>query len=121
MLLNIDGYDLFNEMQAIYPDDFSLEGCKVLDWYYSNEDCSGYPTVNDIAVNWCEFGVETNLTLMDLVNDYGYLYPYDNWANDNDISGKIDVYIDEYLNDLTWYIEQHATVLETRNGYLINE
>ena len=100
-------------------DYYSYSGLETLLDYYDEIDESMEFDPIAICCDCSEFGNNhCELSFDDLINDYGYLYPVDEWLDDNALTENefdSDLYIDSLIDRL----EDETTVLRVPNGNVI--
>ena len=89
----------------------------LLDYYDEiDENMEFEPIV--ICCDCSEFGENCALSFSDLINDYGYLYPADEWLDDNDLT-EHEFDSDLYVDSLIERLEDYTTILRVPNGNVI--
>ena len=71
-----------------------------------------------ICCDCSEFGENCALSFSDLINDYGYLYPVDEWLDDNALTEN-EFDDDLYMDSLIEQLEDYTTILRVPNGNVI--
>ena len=119
MKMTVDA-GMMKEMFVSYDRDYySYSGLETLLDYYDEIDENMEFDPIAICCDCSEFGDDhCELSFDDLINDYGYLYPVDEWLDDNAMSEEefdSDLYIDSLIDRL----ENETTVLRVPNGNVI--
>lgn len=100
-------------------DYYSYSGLETLLDYYDEIDESMEFDPIAICCDCSEFGNNhCELSFDDLINDYGYLYPVDEWLDDNAMSEE-EFDSDLYIESLIDRLEDETTVLRVPNGNVI--
>lgn len=108
--------EMFEKMDRDY---YSWNGLDELFEYYDEIDPDMDFDPIAICCDCSEFGGHgAALSFDDMINDYGYIYPVEEWLNDNDLTSDEYDY-DLYINDLIERIENETTVLHVCNGNYI--
>lgn len=92
---------------------FSWEGMDEILNYYDMVDENMEFDVIEICCSWTEYTETANL-----IADYEYILPLDEWLSDNDLSRE-DYDDDDYIETLIERLESETTVLQARNGNFI--
>ena len=116
MKMTVDAETMFRVFRKISKDIYSYTGLETLLDYYDEIDPDMEFDPIAICCDCCEFGNNCSSSFNDLINDYGYLYPVDEWLDD---SACIEYDPDEYLESLQAVIEQYTTLLRVPNGNVI--
>lgn len=101
-------------------DYYSFTGLETLLDYYDEIDENMEFDPIAICCDCTEYG-DKNICCMsfdDLVSDYGYLYPVDEYLSDNYLT-ESEFDNDEYLESLIDKLENETTVLRVPNGNVI--
>lgn len=101
-------------------DYYSFTGLEILLDYYDEIDENMEFDPIAICCDCTEYG-DKNICAMsfdDLVSDYGYLYPVDEYLEDNELT-ESEFDNDEYLESLIDKLENKTTVLRVPNGNII--
>lgn len=118
MKMIVDAETMFRVFRKISKDIYSYTGLETLLEYYDDLDPDMEFDPIAICCNCCEFGNNCSSSFNDLINDYGYLYPADEWLDDNDLT-EHEFDSDLYLDSLIERLEDHTTVLRVPNGNVI--
>lgn len=102
---------------------FTDDGMKALLNYY-DEDWEFNPT--ELCRDWAEYGTNAECSFDDLLMDYGYQYPFDEWAENNGFTEDdldnmtIATQKELYMGALIDHLKEKTEVLHLPNGnYLI--
>ena len=114
------GWDLKERFQAWNRDYSSLTGYEALLEFYDDIDENMELDVVGICCDWDEYGDNAcELTIADLINDKGYIYPVEEYMSDNYLEEN-EFDRDCYIEALVEKIAEQTTVIELSNGnYLI--
>lgn len=107
--------DMKAKFVALDRDYYTYDGLEALLDYYDRVDENMEFDPIAICCNWTEYGDGAVLSFDDLVNDYGYLYPSEEWLEDNGAEFDKDLYVDSLVKRL----EDKTTVLHLPNGNYI--
>lgn len=118
MKKTLNVYDLKKEFVEADRDYYSLDGLEALLDYYNEIDENMELDVIAICCDCTEYGENTVCSFEDLKNDYGYLYPVDEWLDDNNLSEN-EFDIDNYIKSLVEVLEEKTAVLYISNGNYI--
>ena len=107
--------DMKVKFVALDRDYYTYDGLEALLGYYDqvDEDMEFDPIA--ICCDCTEYGNGAACSFDDLVNDYGYLYPSEEWLEDNGAGLDNDLYIESLVKRL----EDKTTVLHLPNGNYI--
>lgn len=97
MKKTLTAYDLKEAFVEANRDYYSFEGLESLLNYYDEIDENMELDVIAICCDCTEYGDNVTCTFQDLVNDYGYLYPIEQYLEDEELS-KNAVCIKKYLS-----------------------
>ena len=113
MTVTVD--DMKAKFVALDRDYYTFDGLEALLDYYDQVDENMEFDPIAICCNWTEYGDGAACSFNDLVDDYGYLYPSEEWLEDNDAELDNDLYIESLVKRL----EDKTTVLCLPNGNYI--
>ena len=115
MTKTLNVYDMKDEFIKMNRDYYSFSGLEALLEYYNEIDENMELNCVDICGDCTEYGEEAAFSLSDLINDYGYLYPVEEYKELN------DNYFDEmdYIIELIAELGKRTTVLQCSNGNYI--
>ena len=114
------GWDLKERFLAWDKDYYSLTGYEALLEFYDDIDENMELDVVGICCEWDEYGDNAcELTIADLINDKGCIYPVEEYMSDNYLEeNEFDQ--DCYVEALVEKIAEQTTVIKLSNGnYLI--
>ena len=119
MKTTVDIYDMKKRFIELDRDYYTFDGLEALLDYYDQVDENMEFDPIAICCDCTEYGdgkmVNAVLSFDDLVNDYGYLYPSEEWLEDNGAELDKDLYVDSLVKRL----EDKTTVLHLPNGNYI--
>ena len=118
MKMTVDAETMFRVFRKISKDIYSYTGLETLLDYYDEIDPDMEFNPIAICCDCCEFGENCALSFNDLINDYGYLYPADEWLDDNALT-EPEFDSDLYLDSLIERLEDYTTILRVPNGNVI--
>jgi len=105
--------DAFRKMDRDY---YSYEGYQALFDWYEELDPDYELDVIAICCDWTEYTPE------ELENDYNNILNFDEWKKENidpdDLCAEEEIK-EEYIKELVSELEQHTTVIELSNTYLV--
>lgn len=118
MKKTLNAYEM-KELFIKYNRDFySLNGLESLLNYYDNIDPDMEFDPVAISCDCTEYGEMVSLSFDDLINDYGYLYPVNDWLEDEDLQ-ESEYDKNEYVESLIEHLEDKTTILHVSNGNYI--
>jgi hypothetical protein len=114
-----------NMMKEIFVnydrDYYTIEGLKTLLNYYNNIDPEMEFDPIAICCDCTEYGNGAACSFDDLIYNYEYLYPVDDYLEEHGYKGSEFCY-DHYLDELIEHLEDKTTVLSIPNGnYIVFE
>lgn len=107
--------DMKAKFVALDRDYYTYDGLEALLDYYNEIDENMEFDPIAICCGCTEYGNGAVLSFDDLVNDYGCLYPAEEWLEDNGAELDKDLYVDSLVERL----EDKTTVLHLPNGNYI--
>lgn len=115
MIKTIDVYDMKDEFIKANRDYYSISGLKELLDFFNEIDENMELDCIDICCDCTEYGEGATCSFSDLIDDYGYLYPVEEYKELN------DNYFDEmdYIIELIAELGKCTTVLQASNGNYI--
>ena len=116
MKMTVDIYDMKAKFVALDRDYYTFAGLEALLDYYDQVDENMEFDPIKICCDWIEYGDGAACSFDDLVDDYGYLYPAEEWLEDN---GESEFDKDLYVDSLVKRLEDKTTVLYLPNGNYI--
>lgn len=118
MKITVDVYDMKERFVAMDRDYYTFEGLESLLDYYNEIDENMELDVIAICCDCTEYGEGAVCSFDDLINEYGYKYPVEEWLEDNALEeNKFDK--DLYIDSLIERLEDETTVLHVANGNYI--
>ena len=118
MKMTIDA-GMMKEMFVKYDRDYySFTGLETLLDYYDeiNPEMEFDPIA--ICCDCTEYGENTACSFDDLISDYGYKYPVEEWLEDNALEEN-EFDNEYYIDSLVERLEEETTVLHVPNGNYI--
>jgi hypothetical protein len=101
-------------------DYYSYSGCEALIDFYDEIDENMEFDVIGICCECSEYGDDVTLSFNDLISDYGYKYPFEEWKENTDIDGMTEEeQKEEYIEALIETLEDYTSVLYVSNGNYI--
>ena len=118
MKITIDA-GMMKEMFVNYDRDYySFSGIETLLDYYDEIDPEMEFDPIAICCDCTEYGENAACSFDDLISDYGYKYPVEEWLEDNALDeNEFDP--DLYIDSLVERLEEETTVLHVPNGNYI--
>lgn len=119
MIMTVTVNDMKRKFEEYDRDYFSYPGLETLLNFYNETDENREFDAEEIVGNWTEYGEGAGFTLDDLGGDYGYVYPEEEYLEDNNLE-EDEFDEDSYLESLVEHLERYTMVLRASNGnYLI--
>lgn len=118
MKITVDVYDMKERFEAMDRDYYTFEGLESLLDYYDEIDENMELDVIGICCDCTEYGENAACSFDDLINEYGYKYPVDEWLEDNALEEN-EFDSDLYIDSLVERLEDETTVLHVSNGNYI--
>lgn len=118
MIITVDKYLFIKEMNEYQPEKYSYSGLECL-FEYCDEmynELDEFDAV-EIACSCNEYGKHCMLNWNDLINDYGYIYPMNEYCEDHDINSVIDE--SDYINELVEVMKNKYIILTAWNGNIL--
>ena len=118
MKITVDA-GMMKEMFAKYDRDYySFSGVETLLDYYDEIDPEMEFDPIAICCDCTEYGENAACSFDDLISDYGYKYPVEEWLEDNALDeNEFDNEL--YIDSLVERLEEETTVLHVPNGNYI--
>lgn len=113
MKITVDVYDMKERFVAMDRDYYSFEGLESLLDYYNEIDENMELDCIAICCDCTEYGDGVTCSFSDLIDEYGYKYPVEDYKEDNDIDES------DYIAALVEVLEDYTTVLHVSNGNYI--
>lgn len=118
MKITVDA-GMMKEMFAKYDRDYySFSGLETLIDYYDEIDPEMEFDPIAICCDCTEYGENTVCSFNDLISDYGYKYPVEEWLEDNELE-KSEFDNGLYIDSLVERLEYETMVLHVSNGNYI--
>lgn len=118
MKKTLTAYDLKEAFIEANRDYYTLKGLEALLNYYDEIDENIELDVIAICCDCTEYGNNVTCTFQDLINDYGYLYPIEQYLKDEGLSEN-EFNLSEYVESLVEVLEEKTTILHIPNGNYI--
>jgi hypothetical protein len=118
MKITVDAYDMKERFVAMDRDYYTFEGLESLLDYYDEIDENMELDVIAICCDCTEYGEGAACSFDDLINEYGYKYPVEEWLEDNALEEN-EFDNDLYIDSLVERLEDETTVLHVANGNYI--
>ena len=118
MKVTIDAYGMKERFIAMDRDYYTIEGLETLLGYYDEIDPEMEFDPIAICCDCTEYGENTTCSFNDLISDYGYIYPVEEWLEDNGLE-KSEFDNDLYIYSLVERLKYETTVLHVSNGNVI--
>lgn len=118
MKITVDVYDMKEKFVAMDRDYYTFEGLESLLDYYDEIDENMELDVVAICCDCTEYGKGAACSFDDLINEYGYKYPVEEWLEDNALEEN-EFDNDLYIDSLVKRLEDETTVLHVANGNYI--
>lgn len=118
MKITVDVYDMKERFVAMDRDYYTFEGLESLLDYYDEIDENMELDVIAICCDCTEYGEGAVCSFDDLINEYGYKYPVEEWLEDNALEEN-EFDNDLYIDSLVERLEDETTVLHVPNGNYI--
>lgn len=122
MKMTINANTMEHMFKRYDRDYYSFSGYETLLDYYDEIDENMEIDVIAICCDCSEFGNNCTLSFDNLIDDYGYMYTFEEWKEDvfldeNDEMGEDEK--EDYIKALVECLENHTTVLYVPNGNYI--
>lgn len=118
MKITVDVYDMKERFVAMDRDYYTFEGLESLLDYYDEIDENMELDCIAICCDCIEYGEGAACSFDDLINEYGYKYPVEEWLEDNALEEN-EFDNDLYIDSLVERLEDETTVLHVANGNYI--
>ena len=121
MKITVDVYDMKERFVAMDRDYYTFEGLESLLDYYDEIDENMELDAIAICCDCTEYGEGAACSFDDLINEYGYKYPVEEYKEDNEDNDIEENEFDktEYIAMLVEVLENETTVLHVANGNYI--
>lgn len=118
MKITVDVYDMKERFVAMDRDYYTFEGLESLLDFYNEIDENMELDVIAICCDCTEYGEGAVCSFDDLISEYGYKYPVEEWLDDNALEEN-EFDNDLYIDSLVERLEDETTVLHVANGNYI--
>lgn len=118
MKITVDVYDMKERFVAMDRDYYTFEGLESLLNYYDEIDENMELDCIAIYCDCTEYGEGAACSFDDLIDEYGYKYPVEEWLEDNSLEEN-EFDNDLYIDSLVERLEDETTVLHVANGNYI--
>lgn len=118
MKITVDVYDMKERFVAMDRDYYTFEGLESLLDYYNEIDENMELDCIAICCDCTEYGERAACSFSNLINEYSYKYPVEEYKEDNDIKEN-DFEESDYIAALVEVLEDETTVLHVENGNYI--
>lgn len=118
MKITVDVSDMKERFEALDRDYYTWDGLEALLEYYDEIDENMEFDAIAICCDCTEYGENAACSFDDLISDYGYKYPVEEWLEDNALEEN-EFDNDLYIDSLVERLEDETTVLHVSNGNYI--
>ena len=118
MKITVDAGMMKEMFVKLDRDYYSFPGLETLLDYYDEIDQEMEFDPIAICCDCTEYGENAACSFNDLINDYGYLYPVEEWLEDN-LLEENEFDNDLYIDSLVERLEDKTIVLNVPNGNCI--
>lgn len=118
MKITVDVSDMKERFEALDRDYYTWDGLEALLEYYDEIDENMEFDAIAICCDCTEYGENAACSFDDLISDYGYKYPVEEWLEDNALEEN-EFDNDLYIDSLVERLEDETTVLHVANGNYI--
>lgn len=118
MKITVDVSDMKERFEALDRDYYTWDGLEALLEYYDEIDENMEFDAIAICCDCTEYGENAACSFNDLISDYGYKYPVEEWLEDNALEEN-EFDNDLYIDSLVERLEDETTVLHVANGNYI--
>lgn len=118
MKITVDVSDMKERFEALDRDYYTWDGLEALLEYYDEIDENMEFDAIAICCDCTEYGENAACSFDDLISDYGYKYPVEEWLEDNALEEN-EFDNDLYIDSLVKRLEDETTVLHVSNGNYI--
>lgn len=118
MKMTVTADDMKREFEEYNRDYFTYPGLNALLDYYDEIDENKEFDPIEICCDCTEYGEGAACSYDDLINDYGYKYPTEEYLEDNGLE-EDEFDKDSYVKSLIEHLEKETTILYVSNGNYI--
>jgi len=118
MKITVTVDDMKRKFEAYNRDYFTYDGLNVLLDYYDEIDENKEFDPIEICCACTEYGEGAACSYDDLIDDYGYKYPTEEYLEDNGLE-EDEFDKDLYVDSLVEHLEEEAIILHVPNGNYI--
>ena len=121
MKITVTADDMKRKFEAYNRDYFTYDGLNALLDYYNEIDENKEFDPIEICCDCTEYGEGAACSYDDLIDDYGYKYPVEEWLKDNGLE-ESEYDKDLYIASLIDHLELETMVLHVPNcNYIVFE
>lgn len=121
MKITVTVDDMKRKFEAYNRDYFTYDGLNALLDYYDEIDENKELDPIEICCDCTEYGEGAACSCDDLIDDYGYKYPTEEYLEDNGLE-EDEFDKDSYVKSLVEHLEEETTILHVPNGnYIVFE
>ena len=121
MKITVDAYDMKERFVALDRDYYTRDGLNELLEFYNEIDENKEFDPIEICCACTEYGEGAACSYDDLINDYGYKYPTEEYLEDNGLE-EDEFDKDSYVKSLVEHLEEETIILHVPNGnYIVFE
>ena len=118
MKITVDAYDIKERFVALDRDYYTRDGLNELLEFYNEIDENKEFDPIEICCACTEYGEGAACSYDDLINDYGYKYPTEEYLEDNGLE-EDEFDKDSYVKSLVEHLEEETIILHVPNGNYI--
>lgn len=118
MKITVDAYDMKERFVALDRDYYTRDGLNELLEFYNEIDENKEFDPIEICCACTEYGEGAACSYDDLINDYGYKYPTEEYLEDNGLE-EDEFDKDSYVKSLVEHLEEETIILHVPNGNYI--
>lgn len=119
MKITVDA-GMMKEMFANYTRDYSFSGLEALLDYYDEIDPEMEFDLIAICCDCTEYGENATCSFNDLISDYGYKYPVEEWLEEwTENEFEESEFDNDYIDSLVERLKDETIVLRVSNGKYI--
>ena len=118
MKITVDAYDIKERFVALDRDYYTRDGLNELLEFYNEIDENKEFDPIEICCACTEYGEGAACSYDDLINDYGYKYPTEEYLEDNGLE-EDEFDKESYVKSLVEHLEEETIILHVPNGNYI--